>query len=196
MKQNPVYGYPVAHSPGSGDVPALTATPLHSSQPHATLVLRIPCTVLNEMAEASGGRPAGNHMVLTFLAQNDGVPKRWHPGVRGGLTPPQSSRATDFMAVHFAEDFSLADVARECGLSRGYFTRAFKMTTGVTPHQWRQQFRVEKAKTMLLETATPIAEIAIVCGFADQSHFTRVFSRILGRGPAHWRKCHRGDDFL
>lgn len=135
-----------------------------------------------------------DHMALALcahLVHNYGQRKLWRPSVRGGLTPRQARRATDFMAAHFAEDFSLADVARECGLSRGYFTKAFRTTAGVTPHQWRQQFRIEKAKAMLSETSCPIAEIAIVCGFADQSHLTRIFSRLLGQSPANWRKNHR-----
>jgi AraC family transcriptional regulator len=83
----------------------------------------------------------------------------------------------------------LVDVARACGLSRGHFTKAFRVATGLTPHQWLQRYRVDKAKTLLLNPSSSIAEIAGACGFADQSHLTRVFSRLVGSTPALWRRC-------
>jgi AraC family transcriptional regulator len=76
--------------------------------------------------------------------------------------------------------------------ARQYFTKAFKAATGVTPSHWLQQYRVEMAMQLLGTTALPIAEIAIECGFADQSHFTRVFSRFAGSSPRTWRKQSAG----
>jgi AraC family transcriptional regulator len=128
--------------------------------------------------------------VCAHLATNYGGFSLRRPYARGGLTPRQSSRAKDYMAAHFAEDMSLIDVARECGLSRGYFAKAFKTTTGVTPHEWRQRYRLDRVKSMLTQNATSIAEIALACGFADQSHLTRVFSRLVGDSPANWRRTN------
>lgn len=112
-------------------------------------------------------------------------------GFKGGLTVRQTERAKAFMAAHCDEDVSLAEVARACNLSRGYFTQAFKVSTGLTPHQWRLRYRIDKAKVLLLETARPVAEIAMTCGFADQSHLTRVFSQQVGDSPASWRRRRR-----
>jgi AraC family transcriptional regulator len=67
-------------------------------------------------------------------------------------------------------------------------TKAFKAATGVTPCHWLQQYRVEMAMQLLGTTSLPIAEIAIECGFADQSHFTRVFTQLAGSSPGNWRK--------
>jgi AraC family transcriptional regulator len=108
--------------------------------------------------------------------------------VKGRLSPRQTKRAQDYMSTHCGDDISLADVARECDVSRGYFIRAFRITTGLTPHQWLQQRRVELAQSMLVDSSESIAEIAAACGFADQSHLTRVFGRLVGNSPAAWRR--------
>jgi AraC family transcriptional regulator len=108
--------------------------------------------------------------------------------MKGGLSPGQTRRAQEYMAAHWADDISLADIAAACNLSRGHFLKAFRLTTGVTPHQWLQRRRVELAQNMLLDGSRSIASIAAACGFADQSHLTRVFSRIVGESPAAWRR--------
>jgi AraC family transcriptional regulator len=61
----------------------------------------------------------------------------------------------------------------------------------LAPHQWLQQRRIDKAKQLLRADTMALAEVAAACGFADQSHFTRVFTRTLGIGPGHWRRAHR-----
>ncbi|WP_354107997.1 AraC family transcriptional regulator [Bradyrhizobium sp. LB14.3] len=78
-------------------------------------------------------------------------------------------------------DILVADVAKACGFSRGHFTRSFRITTGMTPHKWLLLRRIQHAKTLLLESSITAAEIAVICGFADQSHLTRVFTRSSGR---------------
>lgn len=109
-----------------------------------------------------------------------------HPH-RGGLSNRQKVRATDFMAAHSRRDVSIAEIAEECGLSRGYFIKAFRAATGVTPHRWLIEHRVSEAKA-LLSTDMPIAQIASICGFSDQSHLTRVFTRVTGQTPGAWRR--------
>ncbi len=59
------------------------------------------------------------------------------------------------------------------------------------PHRWLLQRRIDQAKALLRETAEPLAEIAIRCGFADQSHFTRTFTRAAGVSPGAWRRSVR-----
>ena len=62
---------------------------------------------------------------------------------------------------------------------------------GKTPHQFLTQQRVEKAQDLLAFSTLTISEIAAACGFADQSHFTRVFSRAVGIAPGIWRRSRR-----
>jgi AraC-like DNA-binding protein len=89
-----------------------------------------------------------------------------------------------------AGDPSISQVADECGLSASYFVRAFKQTTGVPPHRWLTKQRVERAKELLQDLGQELSDIAQLCGFVDQSHFTRVFSRSEGYSPGRWRRFH------
>jgi AraC family transcriptional regulator len=109
---------------------------------------------------------------------------------KGGLTPAQMLRAKDFLASKLSGDLHVADVAKECGISRQYFIKAFKTTVGCAPYQWLQRQRVDLAKDLLGNTRMPISEIALKCGFADQSHLTRVFAALVGLPPASWRRQH------
>lgn len=107
---------------------------------------------------------------------------------RGGLAPWQLKRAFDLMAGSLMDGPALSEVAAECGLSPRHFARAFRQSTGLPPHRWLMKHRVQKAKDLLRTRALPLADIALRCGFADQSHFTRVFSREVGAGPGEWRR--------
>jgi AraC-like DNA-binding protein len=109
----------------------------------------------------------------------------------GGLAAWQLQRARDLINVNMAHDPSIAEIAHECGLSSGYFARAFKRSTGVSPYQWLTKMRVEHAKELLKNPRCELADIALLCGFVDQSHFTRVFSRSEGYSPGRWRRLHR-----
>ncbi|GGF04574.1 transcriptional regulator [Aliidongia dinghuensis] len=137
---------------------------------------------LDQMALAlcahAAGRYGANELPRTLL--------------RGRLTLRTERIAKEFMAARLADDVSIADVAAACGLSRGHFLRAFKTTTGTTPHQWLQAYRVERAKALLLDPASSLAEVALKCGFADQSHLTRVFAKITGKPPGAWRREYQG----
>jgi AraC-like DNA-binding protein len=71
---------------------------------------------------------------------------------------------------------------------RFYISRAFRRTTRVTPHQWLIRKRVERAQELLLRGRIGLAEVAVVCGFVDQSHLSRVFARFAGVSPGRWRQ--------
>jgi AraC family transcriptional regulator len=109
-----------------------------------------------------------------------------------GLSMLQEQRAKEYLASNLRGDFLIADVAKACGLSRGHFTRSFRITTGIAPHKWLLLRRIQQAKTLLLESSIATAEIAVICGFADQSHLTRVFTRLVGTPPSGWRRKHKG----
>ncbi|MEJ0085174.1 MAG: AraC family transcriptional regulator [Pseudomonadota bacterium] len=109
-------------------------------------------------------------------------------GRRGGLAPWQVRCATDLMIARLGEDISLAEPAAACGLSSNYFARAFKRSVGTPPHRWLLLQRVLRAKSLLRDADRSLTDIAAACGFADQSHFTRVFTGIVGASPGAWRK--------
>jgi AraC family transcriptional regulator len=110
---------------------------------------------------------------------------------RGGLAPWQESRAKEFIAANLSQQISLQDIADACDLSLAHFARSFKTSVGMTPHNWLQTRRIARAKDMLLTSQHDLAEIALDCGFADQSHFTRIFSRLNGVGPGAWRRARK-----
>ena len=112
--------------------------------------------------------------------------------VRGGLAPWQMRRTAQVLNERLGSKVTLARLAGECGVSVAHFGRAFRQTTGRTPHRWLVEQRVEHAKRLLVTSALPLAEIAAICGFADQSHFTRVFSQLVGSGPGAWRRAWKG----
>ncbi|PVB62489.1 AraC family transcriptional regulator [Labrenzia sp. 011] len=109
---------------------------------------------------------------------------------RGGLAPWQEERATEFLAAHMTCEIHLEELAAACDLSRSYFNKAFKISFGKSPMRWLAEYRVAKARD-LLNTGMPISEIAVACGFADQSHLTRVFADIMGESPGVWRKARQ-----
>jgi len=110
----------------------------------------------------------------------------------GQLAPWQLRRAIDFLMAHLDGDPTIAELAGQCGLSSGYFARAFRRTTGVTAHQWLMRKRVERAQHLLLRGRLGLAEVAIICGFADQSHLSRVFTKFIGTSPGRWRQRNSG----
>jgi len=107
---------------------------------------------------------------------------------RGGLAPWQLERARELMTGDLQGHISLSWLAEKCGLSTRHFARAFRQSTGVPPHRWLLNHRVACAKELLCNPALSLAEIALACGFADQSHFTRVFTSVVRLSPGLWRR--------
>jgi AraC-like DNA-binding protein len=126
--------------------------------------------------------------LATHIAQAYGGLRRIRHIARGGLAAWQERRAKDLLAANLDGAIALAEIARECQLSIGHFSRAFRQSTGVAPHRWLMNRRVELAKDLLRDRKSSLSQIALRCGFADQSHFTRVFTRRAGVSPGAWRR--------
>src|SRR6266568_9528440 len=108
----------------------------------------------------------------------------------GALTSSQEKLVKEFILDDLTSNPGLSDLASYCGLSRSHFARAFKRTMGMPPHRWLMTQRINRSKDLLCKTRMPIIEIAMECGFADQAHLTRVFTRAFGIGPGGFRR-HR-----
>ena len=109
----------------------------------------------------------------------------------GRLTPWQEKTAKELLASRLNGDTTMSEIATACGLSVDYFSACFKRTTGLSPYRWFSQYRVEQAKRMLVGTNLPLADVALTCGYADQSHFTGSFSKEAGLSPGEWRRQGR-----
>lgn len=108
-------------------------------------------------------------------------------GTRGVVAHggPGVGLARSWIDAHFRESFGLGDVAAAAGVSPYHLCRIFGDAVGLTPIAYRNQRRVDAARRALLE-GRPIAEVALQVGFADQSHLTRQFQRIVGTSPARY----------
>jgi AraC family transcriptional regulator len=108
---------------------------------------------------------------------------------RGGLAPWQERRAREFLLANIQRGVALKEVARECGLSVGHFSHAFRRTLGVAPHEWLIKQRVVLSKEKLRDDGLSLSDVATECGFSDQSHLTRVFRQTVGVSPGAWRRA-------
>jgi AraC-like DNA-binding protein len=107
---------------------------------------------------------------------------------RLGLTARQLRHALEYIEANLSQDVSLADVADASATSVSSLTRGFKTALGISTHRWVLNRRIALAQRLIYESATPLNEVAVSCGFADQSHLTRVFVRSIGTPPAVWRR--------
>jgi transcriptional regulator GlxA family with amidase domain len=85
----------------------------------------------------------------------------------------------------------LSELAKLAGLSASQFGRAFKVSTGTTPHKWFLDTRIERAQAMLADPRRALVDIALETGFSEQSHFTRAFRAATGASPNAWRRSQR-----
>ena len=82
----------------------------------------------------------------------------------------------------------LADLAHECGLSVSHFARSFRRSFGTSAHRYLILQRIEKAKSLLSNSASALSDVALQAGFSDQAAFNRTFNAVVGMPPGHWRR--------
>lgn len=101
---------------------------------------------------------------------------------------PRLRRVRDLIESALSEDLGLERLAREAGIGAHAFSQAFTRAFGATPHVYIRDRRIERAKSLLLAHDLPLAEVALQCGFASQSHLTTTFKRLLGSTPGEFRR--------
>ena len=92
-----------------------------------------------------------------------------------------------YIREHYSSELSMQDVARAMNYSEAYFCKLFKQCFKVNFSAWLNEFRVEKAKEMLLHTQLSVREVSTACGYADANYFARVFKRVTGKTPSEYR---------
>ena len=97
-------------------------------------------------------------------------------------------RAIEFINDSLDRNITLAEIGSKVEMSPFHFARLFKQSTGLAPHRYVLERRIDRAKTLLLDTSLPLAEIAYRLGFASQSHFTALFRRFTSTTPKAYRK--------
>jgi AraC-like DNA-binding protein len=131
----------------------------------------------------------GDSLVAAMVArliQLDPAPPRHHR--RLGLSARQLSAVTEFIRDNLARPIRLSELADLADLSHSQFGRAFKISTGTTPHLWHLDARIENAKRLLVDLRYSLAEVALDIGFSEQSHFSRAFRAATGVSPGAWRR--------
>jgi AraC family transcriptional regulator len=103
--------------------------------------------------------------------------------------PPWLHRVREQIHEGFRDGLRIRDLAREAGVHPVHLARVFRKVEKQTPGQYQQRLQVRAACALLADPEWPIAAIAAECGFADQSHFTRVFRRMAGIPPARFRQA-------
>jgi AraC-like DNA-binding protein len=153
--------------------------------------LREACCLLEQVRAVLDSDPVAARSHLERLARILGATgcMEAHQGShRSGLAPWQARLLREYIAAHYCHPLPLSELAALVRLSTGHLARAFRQSFGVSPRTFIIQQRLDAAKRLILESETPLAEIALSCGMADQSHLTRLFTRSVGTSPAAWRR--------
>ncbi len=203
---------------GAGSVRFLPAHEVHANhydegarcllvelEPHALARLREHGQVLESPGEIGGSQASmlARRLYSEFRQRDDAasiaieglVLEILAEGLRSAGAPSRNPprwlmRARDMIDARFLEVPSLTDIAKASGVHPVHLSREFRRYFDVTVGEYMRKLRIEHASRLLAGGETPLAEIADVCGFADQSHFSSTFKRTVGLTPARFREMH------
>jgi AraC family transcriptional regulator len=115
-------------------------------------------------------------------------------GGRGELAAWQVQRLKTFIDDHLGERIQVKDLSAVARRSTAHFCRIFKRTFGQTPHAYVTSRRLERAKSLMLESGEQLSIIALLCGFTNQAHLSKLFRQYTGETPGAWRRRRRPED--
>ena len=144
----------------------------------------------NEALDALFRQQLTDLLATRLLAAHAGAPTAYQPAT-GGLAPKTLLRAIERLRSNSDADVSLAALASDAGLSRFHFCRAFKQSTGLSPHAWLRQHRLEQAMNMLRDTDASVVSVAAALGYGSQTAFAAAFRKLTGETPTDWRRRTR-----
>lgn len=105
-----------------------------------------------------------------------------------GLPKYKLKQAIEYINQHLSEEISLDKIAQHLDMSQYYFCHLFKQSMGISPYQYVLRQRIEKAKQLLKKQKLTITHVALECGFANQTHFTKHFRKLMGITPKAYRE--------
>ena len=139
----------------------------------------------DELSDAAASLQRANAMLRGV---DSTPPQVCDNGTRQGLAPWQLRRVLAHIEANLDTPIRNKDLATVARLSTFYFNVAFRNSVGEPPHGYIIRRRVERAQGLMLSTTRSLSDIASECGLADQSHLTRIFRRLTGVSPGHWRR--------
>jgi AraC-like DNA-binding protein len=161
-------------------VPNVTVDGGKTIEERITVTARGPRTGMNECASA-GAISTENDLLL------DGEVM---PATRTVMAPWQARCLQAYIAVHLHSRIRVADLVRVLQFSPNRFGQVFRKSFDCTPHQYVMRERVARAQNLLLMSGDTLSEIAIKCGFGNQSHLSNLFRKMMGQSPGKWRRVH------
>lgn len=126
----------------------------------------------------AGSRLVGEHVskaIAVHLVTTYAVGQSALPCLSGGISRSRLGRVLERMDKHAPKSVPVSELAKAAGLSEFHFSRAFRQSTGASPHQYLLERRIERTKSLLGDSDKSVVDIAASVGFAQQSHFARVF---------------------
>lgn len=145
-----------------------------------------------ENQSAHSGLYVETFLMLTLVrllkGQLKSIPGLPHDYIRGGLANWRLKRALQLIENNCSKIPALSEIASAVNLHEASFCRAFKQSTGLSPHRYLLAHRINRAKEMMRDPARTLTDIAFDCGFSSSSQFSVVFKRIVGRPPRQYRR--------
>jgi AraC family transcriptional regulator len=182
---------PMRTSGATPAYPGATSSPRHALQ-HLQAALRTAMEAVDaELASGGLGEPLAAESLANVIAALRHVPSPRAPMRSGRNELPRAKlRAVlEYVEARLDAGPTLEQMAAVARLSPTYFASQFKRTTGLPPHRYIIQRRIERA-TQLMQTAREVslAEVALQAGFSDQSQFSHHFKRFIGLTPGEFRR--------
>jgi AraC family transcriptional regulator len=138
---------------------------------------------INELFARSVATLTATHLSRAYESNPNSVTT-----YRGGLGPSRERKVRKYIQDNLDQPLSLEDLAKIALLSPNYFISMFQQSTGMTPHKYVLQARVEYAKELLRNSKLSLLTIARKCGIPDQSQFTTTFRRHMGVTPGQYKR--------
>jgi AraC family transcriptional regulator len=154
-------------------------------------VCRLMETLRSDVAAGSPGGPLFGESIaaalLAHISQRYSASTTKLEAYRGGLSRLRLNRVLEHINENLSDNLELSVLAEVAGVNLYHFARAFKQSTGESPHQYVLRRRIEQAKELLRHPQLSVIEASARTGFVDQSHFSKVFRRIVGIAPSEFR---------
>ncbi|MEK1904656.1 MAG: AraC family transcriptional regulator [Pseudomonas sp.] len=166
----------------SGGMPSFAASVLQDPELHRCFAALH--RLLDGPASALQQQTAWREAILLLFQRYARIPV----APPAGREPQAVAQAKELLAASLAEPPSLEELAARVNLSPFYLSRVFRRATGLPPHAWLKQRRLEQARALLKSGCMPLS-VAMQLGFADQSHLTRQFKQAYGVGPGEYRSA-------